>query len=43
MGLKAVFEEIAAIDLKDGFIFQEIKVNELIHPHMECVTARKLS
>ncbi|MDB2614132.1 nucleotidyl transferase AbiEii/AbiGii toxin family protein [Chlamydiales bacterium] len=33
-GLKAVFEEIVAIDLHDGFSFQEIKVGELSHPHM---------
>lgn len=33
-GLKDVFEEIANIDLKDGFAFQEIKVIELRHPHM---------
>lgn len=32
--LKTIFEEIANIDLKDGFVFQEIKVNELTHPHM---------
>lgn len=33
-GLKDVFEEIASIDHKDGFVFQEIKVSELSHPHM---------
>lgn len=33
-GLKGIFEEIAKIDLKDGFVFQEIKVSELLHPHM---------
>jgi predicted nucleotidyltransferase component of viral defense system len=33
-GLKDIFEEIANIDLKDGFVFQEIKVSELRHPHM---------
>ncbi len=33
-GLKDIFEEIAKIDLKDGFVFQEIKVSELTHPHM---------
>ena len=33
-GLKNIFTEIANIDLKDGFSFQEIKVNELLHPHM---------
>ena len=32
--LKVVFEEIANIDPKDGFVFQEIKVSELRHPHM---------
>jgi hypothetical protein len=32
--LKEVFEEIANIDLKDGFVFKEIQVNELRHPHM---------
>lgn len=34
VGLKAIFEEIANIDIKDGFTFQEIKVSELTHPHM---------
>ncbi|MBA3721674.1 MAG: nucleotidyl transferase AbiEii/AbiGii toxin family protein [Parachlamydiaceae bacterium] len=34
VGLKTIFEEIANIDLKDGFVFQEIMVNELTHPHM---------
>lgn len=33
-GLKVIFEKIAAIDLHDGFSFQEIKVGELAHPHM---------
>ena len=33
-GLKDIFEEIANIDLKDGFIFQEIKIRELRQPHM---------
>jgi hypothetical protein len=33
-GLKDVFEEIASIDPKDGFVFQEVKVSELRHPHM---------
>jgi predicted nucleotidyltransferase component of viral defense system len=33
-GLKDIFEEIANVDLKDGFAFQEIKVSELTHPHM---------
>lgn len=32
--LKNIFDEIASIDLKDGFIFQELKVSELVHPHM---------
>ncbi|MBY0518610.1 MAG: nucleotidyl transferase AbiEii/AbiGii toxin family protein [Bacteriovoracaceae bacterium] len=32
--LKNIFEEIASIDLKDGFTFQELKVSELAHPHM---------
>lgn len=32
--LKNTFEEIAGIDLLDGFSFQEIKVKELKHPHM---------
>lgn len=32
--LKNIFDEIASIDLKDGFIFQELKVSELAHPHM---------
>ena len=34
VGLKAIFEEIASIDIVDGFAFQEVKANELIHPHM---------
>ncbi|MCH9627466.1 MAG: hypothetical protein S4CHLAM2_11060 [Chlamydiales bacterium] len=29
-GLKDIFEEIAHSDLKDGFVFQEIKINQLI-------------
>lgn len=33
-GLKDIFEEITKIELKDGFVFQEIKVSELTHPHM---------
>jgi len=33
-GLIDIFEEIANIDLKDGFTFQEVKVSELTHPHM---------
>ena len=32
--LRDIFEGIAKIDLKDGFVFQEIKVRELTHPHM---------
>lgn len=32
--LKSVFESIAAIDLKDGFAFREVKVDELSHLHM---------
>ncbi len=32
--LKDIFEEIAKIDLEDGFVFQELKVSELTHPHM---------
>ena len=32
--LTNIFEEIASIDLKDGFAFHEIKVNKLAHPHM---------
>ncbi len=32
--LKVIFEEIATNDLRDGFCFREIKVNELPHPHM---------
>lgn len=32
--LKNIFDEIANIDLKDGFIFQELKASELAHPHM---------
>lgn len=33
-GLKHIFEEIATIDIQDGFVFQDIKVSELSHPHM---------
>lgn len=33
-GLKIIFEKIASIDLQDGFLFKEIKVSELTHPHM---------
>lgn len=32
--LKNIFDEIASIDLQDGFTFQEIKVSELAHSHM---------
>lgn len=32
--LEVIFENIASLDLKDGFEFKEIKVNELAHPHM---------
>lgn len=32
--LKFVFETIANIDLRDGFSFRGVKVNELAHPHM---------
>jgi len=32
--LKIIFENIAAIDLREGFSFREIKVNELAHAHM---------
>lgn len=32
--LQVAFEEIAEIDLHDGFIFKEVKVGELTHPHM---------
>jgi predicted nucleotidyltransferase component of viral defense system len=32
--LQVVFEEIARIDLNDGFIFKEVKASELTHPHM---------
>lgn len=33
--MKNVFEKIARIDLQDGFLFNDTKVNELTHPHME--------
>ena len=33
-GLKAIFEEIANIDPKDGFAFQEVRANILAQPHM---------
>jgi predicted nucleotidyltransferase component of viral defense system len=32
--LQVVFEEIASIDLNDGFIFKEVQASELVHPHM---------
>ncbi len=32
--LKTIFEEIAKDTLSDGFVFQDIQVNELTHPHM---------
>lgn len=32
--LQAIFEEIAWLDLNDGFFFKEVKANELTHPHM---------
>jgi predicted nucleotidyltransferase component of viral defense system len=32
--LQVVFEEIARIDFNDGFLFKEVKANELTHPHM---------
>jgi predicted nucleotidyltransferase component of viral defense system len=32
--IKAVFEQIASIDLQDGFSFRQVAVSELIHPHM---------
>lgn len=32
--LKVIFDEIAKIDLKDGFEFLDIKVSEFAHPHM---------
>jgi len=33
--LKQVFEQIALMDLQDGFIFKEIKVSKLAHSHMK--------
>lgn len=33
--LQVVFEEIAEIDLHDGFIFKEVKAGELTHPQMD--------
>ena len=32
--LQVFFEEIAGIDLNDGFIFKEVKASKLTHPHM---------
>lgn len=32
--LKKIFAEIASVSLNDGFLFQDIKVAELMHPHM---------
>lgn len=32
--IKSVFTEIAAIDMRDGFSFQEVGVHALNHPHM---------
>jgi len=32
--LQVVFEEIAGIELNDGFIFKEVMASELTHPHM---------
>lgn len=32
--LKPIFEEIVSIDLKDGFEYQNVTVDELAHPHM---------
>jgi predicted nucleotidyltransferase component of viral defense system len=34
LALKSIFEEIIEIDLNDGFVFQDVVVNELIHTHM---------
>ena len=33
--LRLIFEEIAKIDLNDGFSFTYVTADELIHPHME--------
>lgn len=33
-GLKMIFEEIASIDLDDGFSFREVRAEQLVHPHM---------
>jgi predicted nucleotidyltransferase component of viral defense system len=32
--LSHIFEEVTRIDLNDGFAFQNVKVNNLTHPHM---------
>lgn len=32
--LKTAFAEIVAVEIKDGFIFQELTIKELLHPHM---------
>lgn len=32
--LKKTFSEIASINLNDGFLFKDIDVAELVHPHM---------
>lgn len=37
--LKGIFEELAAISLTDGFVFQNIEATELTHPHMNYVGA----
>lgn len=34
--IQKMFEEIASIDLQDGFTFQFIKIEELSQPHMNC-------
>lgn len=33
--LKIAFEEISQIDLQDGFIFKDVAISELLHPHMD--------
>jgi hypothetical protein len=32
--IKIIFENIASIDLHDGFSFREVKESQLVHPHM---------
>ncbi|MGC1878376.1 MAG: nucleotidyl transferase AbiEii/AbiGii toxin family protein [Rhabdochlamydiaceae bacterium] len=32
--LSVIFEEVTRIELNDGFIFRNVKVNNLLHPHM---------